>query len=289
MKIKFFANFATSEQILKRFKDNYIINDNDLEFTTDDNYDVAVVFNKTYEEIKEEAKIITVIQEPSWSPVHGDNNFLVDSDYLLIHDQALFEKVHKIKLGGTVIETPSYMWFHDHVNHTFFNGSEKIKKRKKLSMIVSSIYMSIGNYKKRIELLNKIFKSDLDIDIYGRGLQTDDKRYKGELQNKFTGLLPYQYSISIENSNEKNYLTEKFIDPVLCGTIPIYNGAPNVELIYNKNSFKTIDLDSPTIIEDIKLIIEPVNPLININDLNKDIYFNDFNLYTKLKEILLNQ
>ena len=289
MKIKFFSNYDTSENLLKRFKNNYPIEDNLLEFVLDDSYDVACIFNRTRDSIKDTAKIICIVQEPSWSPIHTQNNFLTDSDYLIIHDKDLFEKELKIKLQGEVIESPSFMWFHDHVNYKFFNGAEKIKKKKKLSMIVSSIYMSIGNYRKRIELLNTILASDLDIDIYGRGLQTEDKRYKGELVNKFTGLLPYQYSISIENSSENNYLTEKFIDPTICGTMPIYNGAPNAGEIYNPEGYKLIDLNSFTIVDDIKEIInQPIDSSnIEIIKENKDKYFSEYNLYNKLKSILL--
>lgn len=286
MKIKFFSNYDTSENLLKRFKNNYPINDDLLEFTNLDDYDVAVVFNRTRDNIKDTAKVLTIVQEPTFSPIHTQNSFLTNSDYLIIHDKNLFEKELKIKLGGQVIESPSIMWFHDHVNYDFFNGTEKMKKKKKLSMIVSSIYMSIGNYKKRIELLNTILASDLNIDIFGRGLQIEDKRYKGELVNKFTGLLPYQYSISIENSNEINYLSEKFIDSTICGTVPIYNGAPNVGDIYKSGGYKLIDLNSLTIIEDIKEIInQPVNS--EVLKENKDKYFSEYNLYNKLKSILL--
>jgi len=288
-KVKFFANYATSEELLIRFNKNYIIKDNSIEFTSKEDYDVAVVFNRTFEPIKVDCKIITIIQEPSFSPIHQNNDFLKKSDFLIIHDSQLFEKTLKIKLGKEVIESPSYMWFHDHVDYNFFNDLDKVKKRKKLSMIVSNIYMSVGNYVKRIGLVEKILKSDLDIDIFGRGLNIEDLRYKGELENKFSGLIPYDYSIAIENSCEKNYLTEKFIDPILCYTTPIYYGAPNVDEIYPEKSFIKINLDSVTIIDDIKSIIEKPRPTQNLMELKdaKSVYLHEYNLYTLIKKLCL--
>lgn len=282
-KIKFFSDYDRSEDLLSRFLDNYIIDDNLLEFTTNDDYDFAVVFNRSDEPIKPAAKIITVIQEPSWNEAHHITTFLRTSDFIIIHDQKLFERYHNLVIGGKVIESPAYMFYHDHLPKTFFEKSERIKKQKKLSIIVSGLYFSVANYRKRVGLLEKILDSDLDIDIFGKRLQIDDPRFKGELDYKFRGLLPYEYSIAIENCNEKNYITEKFVDCLLCNTVPIYNGAPNIAEVYDDRYFKTIDLDSPSIIGDIKEIIASPAPKSTIN---KELYFNQYNLYTKLKEII---
>lgn len=285
MRVKFFANYDKADGLLKRFKDNYTITDASVEFTTGDDYDTAVVFNKTYDTLKAGVKIITIIQEPSWSPVHIGNSFLTKSDVLVIHDVASFEKEgHKIT-AGEIVEAPSYMWFHDRVEKDFFENTHLMKKTKKLSMIVSNLYLSVGNYRKRIELLTKILDSDLECDIYGRGLNIDDSRYKGEIENKFTGLLPYEYSIAIENCCEPNYITEKFIDPTLCDTVPIYCGAPNIDKVYYPYGFATIDLDSPTVIDEIKAIVASgVGRGGREVQANKDEYFLWHNLYEFLRK-----
>lgn len=283
-KIKFLSNYDDSESLLKRFKANYLIYDNDLAFTIANDYDYAVVFNRTDEPVNPKARVITIIQEPSFSKAHEYIDFLLHSDYVLVHDPELFEKTHKLHIGGGVITTPSYMFYHDLVPYQFFDAATVIKKERKLSMIVSYLNKPVGIYNKRMGLLNKILDSDLDIDIYGKRLEIEDRRFRGWLEHKFIGLLPYEYSIAIENSNEWNYVTEKFVDCALCRTIPIYNGAPNINDIYDKRYIRAIDLDSPTIIEDIKKIIKEPAPL---STRNKDIYFNHYNLYTKLKEIIL--
>ncbi|MBB5637809.1 hypothetical protein HDE68_003734 [Pedobacter cryoconitis] len=286
IKIKFLSNYDGSENLLRRFKANYAIYDHDLDFTIANDYDYAVVFNRTDEPINKKAKVITVIQEPSWSKAHEYIDFLLHSDYVIVHDPELFEKTHNLHIGGDVIASPSYMFYHDHVPHAFFETVANTKKEKKISMIVSYLNKPVGNYNKRIGLLNKILASDLDIDIYGKRLEIDDRRFKGAIEYKFTGLLPYEYSVAIENSNERNYVTEKFVDCVLCNTIPIYNGAPNIGDIYDERYFRIINLDSPTVIEDIKKIIEEPAP---VSEINKGIYYNNYNLYKKLKEIIIDK
>lgn len=283
MKVKFFSDYDSSENLLNRFRNNYDIYDNILGFTVNDDYNFAVLFNRSDESIKPWAKTITVIQEPSFSEAHQYKASLTNSDYLIIHDAALFENKYQIKLGGKVIESPSYMFYNDHIPHQYFDRVENIQKQKKLSIVMSGLYFSRGNYRKRIALLEKILASDLDVDIYGRDLNIGDPRYKGPLVYKHLGLVPYEYSIAIENSNEKNYVSEKFIDCVLCNTTPIYNGAPNIKDIYDERFYRTIDLDSLTIVDDIKEMIKEPAPGSLIN---KSIYQNKFNLYSKLKEIV---
>lgn len=284
MKIKLFANYEISKNLLKRFRENYLIQDSDLTFTLDDDYDVAVIFNGTHENLKPNIIKIGVVQEPSWSPVWCGNDFFNICDYVLVHDASLFNLNPKVN----VIETPSYMWFHDHVPYSFFSDNYGFKKEKSLSIVVSNLGMDIPNtnYKKRMGLLEKILASDLDIDIFGKGLNISDERYKGEVTHKYSALLPYTYSIAIENSCEKNYISEKFIDCTLCNTKPIYYGAPNIDEIYSW--YEPLDLDGADVISDIKNIVSKKDITFhqeNISDFNT--YFLDCNLYEKIKEICL--
>lgn len=285
VKIKFFSDYTTSANLLKRFKANYNIYDQYLQYTLNDDYHYAVVFNRAHERIKPWAKTITIIQEPSWSPAHSIQTFLTNSDYLIIHDPSLFENLYQIKLGGKVFESPSYMFYHDHLENSLFRLTKSVKKQKKLSFIVSGKNYDFKNYGKRIDLLRQVLDSDLDVDIYGKDLVIKDPRFKGKLEYKYSGLIPYEYSIAIENSNERNYITEKFFDCVICHTTPIYYGAPNIGDIYDAKYFRQINLDSPSIIEDIKEIISSPSTDTTVN---KEIYFNQFNLYSKLKEIISN-
>lgn len=48
------------------------------------------------------------------------------------------------------------------------------------------------------------------------------------IADKWVGLAPYYATISIENQVKPDLYTEKFFDPLLAHTIPIYAGAPNI-------------------------------------------------------------
>ena len=284
MKVRFFSTHESSEDLLERFLYNYVVYDNQLSFTIEEDYDYAVVFNNTGMAVKATAGVITIVQAPSWSPVFRHNRFLTDSDYVIVHDRELFERRLKMTIGGTVIESPSYMFYNDRVKHQLIDFVGSVQKVKKVSMVVSYRNNRNGNYRKRIALLNKILESDLPVDIFGYRLKIKDPRYKGEPDFKYSALIPYEYSIAIESANEKNYITEKFFDCTMYHAVPVYYGAPNIAEVYDDRFFRTIDLDSPTIIEDIRQIIAEPAPWSSIN---RDIYRNEFNLYTKLKEIIL--
>lgn len=60
----------------------------------------------------------------------------------------------------------------------------------------------------------------LDVHLLGRGYQP--------FENRADGFLPYSHSVVIENSSDPGYFTEKLIDCLLCGTVPIYWGDPDI-------------------------------------------------------------
>lgn len=53
-------------------------------------------------------------------------------------------------------------------------------------------------------------------------------RDRGE-ETKLNVLSKYNYTLAFENSIAPDYVTEKFYQPLITGTVPIYLGAPNIE------------------------------------------------------------
>jgi Glycosyltransferase family 10 (fucosyltransferase) C-term len=53
------------------------------------------------------------------------------------------------------------------------------------------------------------------------------------LPNKSSMLVPFQFSIAMENACRPNYFTEKIVDCFATKTIPIYWGAPNIGEFFN--------------------------------------------------------
>ena len=153
-------------------------------------------------------------------------------------------------------------------------------KMKPLSIVVSNI----NNYK-RYKFVERLLNSDLEFDMYGRGWNIRDKRYKGYVENKLDAIKDYKFSICMENSQERGYITEKFIDSILCETIPIYYGSNNVENWYGK-CFEYLDIDGINSINNIK---ELVNSNISYDfKKSKDFYLNENNPFNILLKKIKN-
>ena len=80
-------------------------------------------------------------------------------------------------------------------------------------------------------MINNIINTNLPIDIYGNGCaeyKTGDKRIKGTFTDKepYEG---YMFSIAIENLSLNSYISEKFINCLMCETTPVYYGAKTLD------------------------------------------------------------
>lgn len=106
-----------------------------------------------------------------------------------------------------------------------------------MSIIASDKQQSNGHIL-RHRIIAKILESDMDIHIYGRNLERlyTDPRVKGTIDEKPWALSPYRFTISVENTRQKYYITEKFYDPILFNCIPLYWGASKVEEIFTDDS-----------------------------------------------------
>ena len=90
----------------------------------------------------------------------------------------------------------------------------------KLCSIIVSTKKDLPGHALRHAAVDWSRSSDIDLSVLGRGYQP--------FELKQEGLLPYHYSVVIENVQEPDYFTEKLLDCMLCGTMPIYWGAPNI-------------------------------------------------------------
>jgi hypothetical protein len=119
-------------------------------------------------------------------------------------------------------------------------------KTKNLSIIASN-----KNYCEGHVLRQNIIKNFKDyMDIYGRG--------HNEIPYKIDGLKDYRFSIVIENCKRDYWFTEKLIDCLVTGTIPIYWGCPSINDFFDTKGF---------------IIINNINDLENIiNELSEEMY-----------------
>ena len=296
MKIKFVGYWNTDENIFNFINDIWNIDHKyDDILTYNNDYTHLVVFNKIYQSFNKE-NTIGIIVEPNWSPNFDKN--LPEKCFKLITYQP--DKYN----GDNLIEYPllGTHRLYDCVYHgdLIFKKdttknilNSKFTKTKKLSIIINYHHDSFGQknthpetlYFERENLVKKLISSDIDFDMYGQDWNIKDKRYKGILVNKLNGLKDYEYTLSLENSSIRGNITEKIIDPILCNTIPIYNGHKSIEEFY-PNSYEYLDYDGNEI-ERIKDIINSDKNMNNYDFENsKNKYFNDYNPIKIIKELI---
>ena len=99
-----------------------------------------------------------------------------------------------------------------------------LNKTAMCSLIASAKRDSEG-HKLRHAMVDWAKGTGQDVAIMGRGYTP--------FEAKADGLAPYRYSIVIENVRETNYFSEKLLDAVLCNTVPIYWGCPNLAEFMN--------------------------------------------------------
>ncbi len=110
-----------------------------------------------------------------------------------------------------------------HVGFNFEQLQEMLPSPKtRLLSAIASTAGALPGHKSRLEYITALQNFGVNFDLFGRGREV-------ELAEKSEGLLPYMYSVAIENSNQAGYFTEKIFDPILCWTVPIYVGAPDIE------------------------------------------------------------
>jgi len=117
-------------------------------------------------------------------------------------------------------------------NHTWVKDRGIHKKSKMVSMVSSGKTMCEGH----------IYRNNKMKEFQNSGYPID---YYGKLFNPFNVkedvLRDYYYSITIENDSYSNYYTEKLMDCFACGTIPIYQGTPEIKNMFNMDGVIILD------------------------------------------------
>lgn len=95
----------------------------------------------------------------------------------------------------------------------------RLDKIRDISLIASAKRDSSG-HQLRHRIKDWASRAGVPVEVMGRGYAPFDR--------KAEGLAPYRFSVVIENLREENYFSEKLVDALLCETVPIYWGCPNI-------------------------------------------------------------
>lgn len=188
-------------------------------------------------------KIGWLMEAREMNPIHYNRfeEYMNNYDFVLTHDPELLDKYPtKAKyhtIGGCWIRESNYGV------HT---------KTKNISMIYSNKTMLEG-HKLRHEVANRVRSS---VDLYGRGTPRP-------VDFKEDALVDYRYSIVIENTKQDNYMTEKLLDCLAVGTIPVYWGCPNLAEFVNMDGVITFNS-----VEDLEKILPTLDEKLYISKMD---------------------
>lgn len=204
-----------------------IINDNDLVFFTD------ASLNRVHSVTGNCKKFAWLIEPPA---IQDNYSFIKDNwqhfDMIFTHQSKLLELSDRFKW------TP--MWC------TWIKPeNQKITPKSKGVSIIASPKKDAPGHRLRHEIINSL-QSVIELDKFGRDFKFIDE--------KSEGLLDYRFSFIIENDKDPIYFTEKLIDCLVCGTIPIYWGAERVGEHFDTRGFFIVNS-----LDDILSIVDKLN------------------------------
>lgn len=284
-KIRVCGNWDSSENLTERLLKQFKTPNIDLskiKFVYDDSYDTIIFFNHICTQIKNSSKSFIFPHEPSWSGSH--QKIIPNNTRIFGFDSKNYNKncteliAHTFYGGRGPWMDKLDFWSYDNLIN------KKFEKTKVISSSITELNFNYGEtclYNKRFNLLNNIKKLG-NIDLYGTNNSKPER--KSALEN-------YMFNISIENSYEKNWLTEKFYDCILTNTIPIYYGCSNIREIYPEDGYILLEnIDNLNYVNNVlndikvnykKIYSEKIEGLLKI----KEKYFNDNNLLKKIIEL----
>jgi len=134
-----------------------------------------------------------------------------DFDTILVHSYPLFRAIHK-GIWRPMLYPYGGSWI------SFDKFGLNLKKKTEWVSILLSEKDTMPGHKLRHEIADKFGDS---IDVF-RGIP-----------NKIEALASYKYSIIIESESAPYYFTEKLVDCLSIGTVPIYWGTPGLDKFFD--------------------------------------------------------
>jgi hypothetical protein len=302
VKVRIFCWWTTSEAITERVKNQFMVNTTDytnIEFVYDDSYNWAVVFGKLENNniITPPDRTIFFAMEPSWS-INTDRHATEYSNYVFAPTGDIFATNKHY-----VHEYPTFMLYGGRGDSEWTvhdMASWDLSKSLTCSMVVTKTgdYQwwvpanSPTLYADRVAAAELMLLHNLGVHVFGNGWESTGD-CKGEVWNKKIALTPYKFSVALENSHEKNYISEKFIDCLLTNTIPIYFGCTNISNYYDPQGYLQLsdikNLDEILyVMRDITRNHEKMYKMMLPHSVeNKQIFFERHNLLHKINQIVM--
>jgi len=192
---------------------------------------------------KDSYKIFCHVNEPTTS------RWVEPVDHIILHHKA-YDKIitsnekilNECSNARFMLYGTTWLNKSNHHPDSFGKYTESLRQLDKdlsLSMVCGSLSGKPGynlrhiifQNQNRINVSKKFYSSTRFIIPGFPTLPNDDK----------INLFKSMYSISIESTQEKNYITEKLIDCLITKTIPVYWGCPNVSDFFDTSYWLTVE------------------------------------------------
>jgi GR25 family glycosyltransferase involved in LPS biosynthesis len=247
IKIKMLCDWASSEQLCKEFSNmcekgfkwkNYELVWTDI----NEDIDYYVIINYPHKDAHFDPKRTIVFQMEPW--IYDLNKPWGVKTWSIWSEP---NPTHFLAVRGRKTECHNNPFWQMELTLNDLQNSELFEKNKGsiVSSIMSSKYCDEGHIA-RIDFLKFLeAKGDILLDIYGEDNKRSFTNYKGQMpmKNKSNGYKSYKYYFMMENNFEKNYITEKLWEPILCETLVFYYGCPNVSDYIDPRAFVQLDID----------------------------------------------
>ena len=122
---------------------------------------------------------------------------------------------------------PTYMLGVDQIQ----NNRERFITERKFCSFVSN-----RSFPDRVSMFKSLSNFDR-VDSLGGLMNNVGRVLGGAQQEKIEALKNYKFNIAFENSYHDGYITEKVLEPLGAGCIPLYYGGSKVKKFFNSNSF----------------------------------------------------
>lgn len=192
--------------------------------------DAVLIFNNPSEKIETRCfpeNVLAFMMEPG---IYNEHPWMFNGlqQYATVYSP--------LKNTGNTILSPGFLGWHLLQSWHDLSGLPVPEKKMNTSCIASGLSLLKGQ-RRRLNFIKTLQKEIPSIDFFGKG-----RHY---IPDKTDGLLPYRFSIAIENTSMPYYFTEKITDCFLAYTVPLYYGCKNIGSYFPEKSFIQINIEEP--------------------------------------------
>lgn len=251
-------------------------------FATTLNPDINVIINSPNVYVPLISKLkenwLIHIEPPGYIQKLGYNKEKLHNKYTRVYtcDPTLYNK------GGKYIASPPFVHWHLEISsynkgklellHDYnFLKSQVLApdKTSGLAVINSNIY-SLPGHKLRADFITDLCNSKFDFNLYGGSKWSKFNQYIDTApRGKWPIYSTSRYTLVIENEVAPYYWSEKITDAILCWSMPIYFGCPNLSDYLPKGSYINIDITQKDAINKLQKIVESDYYETNLDNLAK--------------------